>query len=268
MCFGTIRCSEMWPQWSHDRHNRDWRRPRTWPSLMSSPVVPARAGCTHVLLHMLGGPSSPRRVVLSTVALSNESCCTSTAPSPAWWRRWGHAESSYLSRSPPRCPACSHSPVGCFQRGVRWDVLRPAPHCRRRWKERLFLFRKVPEWKYIRRHVGMCSAQKRSHGWTLKVPKHAGRAVTGGVSAGVIHDILINTSPNRSHAAFKTQKGKSATQTKRYFVGISHFEADIVLFPTRMWCNCESALWFICYHRWSQSVVLSWSVISTGPLRV
>lgn len=117
MCFGTIRCDEMWPQWSHDRHNRDWRRPRTWPSLMSSPVVLARAGCTHVLLHMLGGPSSPRRVVLSTVALSNESCCTSTAPSPAWWRRWGHAESSSLSRSPPRCPACSHSPAAFSSAG-------------------------------------------------------------------------------------------------------------------------------------------------------
>lgn len=98
---------------------------------------------------MLGGPSSLRRVVLSTVALSNESHRTSTASSPAWWRRWGHAESSSLSRSPPRCPAPSHS-AAAFSSAGSGETCRGQLHCRRGWKEQFVLFRKGPEWKYIR----------------------------------------------------------------------------------------------------------------------
>lgn len=81
-----------------------------WHSLSAESQARGMAGaCTHVSAHVgaTNAPrralAAPRRVVLSTAALSNElwSCLpASVASSLTWWRRWGHAEVALYPHKP------------------------------------------------------------------------------------------------------------------------------------------------------------------------
>ena len=110
-------------------HPAAW--PRTSPSPAASPSLLTCRG------HSWSAGRSPRdagrppglpppRVVLSTAALSNDLWSVppaSAASSPAWWRRWGHAEAAH----PGVPPADTQRQL--LHCGVRQGVSGPARHC-------------------------------------------------------------------------------------------------------------------------------------------
>lgn len=105
----------------------------------------------------------PRRVVL-TAALSNElwnNLPASMASSLIWWRRWGHAEVALYPHKPTQV-SCLLILTGNFSTAGSGEACRGQLHIVP-LDEKNNLFFKGPEWKYFRRHVGMCSQYKDSH---------------------------------------------------------------------------------------------------------
>lgn len=112
----------------------------------------------------------PRAVVLSTAALSNEFCLTSTGSSLTWWRRrWGHAENSSLStRAHPGVPPADPLWQPFFSHcRVRWGVSGRAPHCSTGRKEQIVLFQTDLSGNTLRGLL-VCAHRRQPCDWTCK----------------------------------------------------------------------------------------------------
>lgn len=175
MCSESFHSGGLSPQWSHDWHDHDQRFDRCFsiPRVLSQhedyrPKLPDSFGLgrLHIRAAPLAQGARPPRGVWSCpqwLWVMSSAILLWCLP------RLGGAGGDTLKVAlyPEEATQVSRLlliTVSFFQCRVRRDVSRPAPHCTSGWKEQFVLFRIGPEWKYIRKHVGMCSVQRRSNG--------------------------------------------------------------------------------------------------------